>query len=184
MTSANGVIVANDTFADGERLSLALPDSATWLKAQSSTAVTVAPGSARFTWNTTSADMIAGYFSLAGSPVTLGVGDALTLSTTFAFTGLNPAGIAAPVPQLRFGVLDSKGSRPADNGATANAAYVGDTGYGLFTPFSTIGGGTAFTLNRRTTITSNNIFNTGADFTTIASGGAPPASSPTTPTTS
>jgi len=71
VTSAAGLTIMNDSFADGERLTLAPPNSATWLKAQSSTVATVAPGSARFTWNTTSADMISGYFTSAGSPVTL-----------------------------------------------------------------------------------------------------------------
>jgi pectate lyase/pectin methylesterase-like acyl-CoA thioesterase len=171
VTSPAGLVVMNDVFADGERLTLAPPASATWLKAQGSTVATVATGSAQFTWNTTSADMISAYFTSAGSPVTLGVGDTLSVSVTFSFMGLNPAAIASPSPGLRFGILDSKGSRPADNGGTSNAVYIGDTGYGLFTSISTSGGGTAFTLNRRTTITSNNVFNTGADFTTIGSGG-------------
>ena len=171
VTSPTGLIVMNDSFADGERLTLAPPASASWLKAQSSTVATVAPGSTQFTWNTTSADMISGYFTNAGSPVTLGVGDTLNVKLTFSFTGLNPAAIGTPMSGLRFGILDSKGSRAADNGGTANAVYVGDTGYGLFTAISTVGAGTAFTLNRRTTTSSNNIFNTGADFTTIGSGG-------------
>jgi pectate lyase/pectin methylesterase-like acyl-CoA thioesterase len=175
VTSTSGLIVMNDSFADGERLTLAPPNSASWLKAQSSTVATVTPGSTRFTWNTTSADMISGYFTNAGSPVTLGVGDTLNVSATFSFTGLNPDAIAAPSPGLRFGILDSKGSRPADNGGTSNAVYIGDTGYGLFTSISTVAStsGSAFTLNRRTTITSNNIFNTGADFSTIGAGGGP-----------
>src|SRR6185436_15444432 len=172
ITSPAGLVLMNDSFADGERATITPPGSALWLKAQSSTVATVAPGSAQFTWNTTSADMISGVFTSAGSPVTLGVGDTLTLSTTFSFTSLNttPATVT-PTPALRFGILDSKGTRPADNGGTSNAAYVGDTGYGLFTAFGTVGSGTAFTLNRRTTLSSNNIFNTGADFTTIGSGG-------------
>ena len=171
VTSAAALVLMNDSFADGERATLAPPNSATWLKAQSSTTATVAPGSAQFTWNTTSADMISGYFTNAGLPVTLGVGDTLNVKVTFSFTGLNPGSIAAPSPGLRFGILDSKGSRAADNGGTSNAAYVSDTGYGLFASISTVGSGTAFTLNRRTTLSSNNIFNTGADFTTIGSGG-------------
>src|SRR5215475_5688622 len=175
ITSAAGQTIMNDSFADGERLTFAPPASATWLKAQSSTATTVAPGSARFTWNTTSADMISGLFTSAGSPVTLGVGDTLNLSVTFSFTGLNPDAIAAPSPGLRFGILDSKGTRPADSVGTSNNAYTGDTGYGLFTSISTAAStsGSAFTLNRRTTLSSNNIFNTGADFTTIGAGGGP-----------
>jgi hypothetical protein len=175
VTSAAGLTIMNDSFADGERLTLAPPDSAAWLKAQSSTVATVAPGSAQFTWNTTSADMISGYFTNAGSPVTLGVGDTLNVSLRFSFTGLNPGSISAPSPGLRFGILDSKGSRPADNGGTSNAVYSLDTGYGLFTSISTAAStsGSAFTLNRRTTLSPNNIFNTGADFTTIGAGGGP-----------
>jgi uncharacterized repeat protein (TIGR02543 family) len=172
VTNPGGVVIMNDTFADGDRTTLAPPNSASWLKAQSSTAVTVTPGSARFTWATTSADMISAFFTNAGAPVTLGVGDSLTLSLTFAFTGLNPAAITAPAPQLRFGVLDSKGSRPPDNASTSNAAYIGDTGYALFTPFATTPSGTtAFDLRRRTTLTSNNVFNTNTDFTSFATGG-------------
>jgi pectate lyase/pectin methylesterase-like acyl-CoA thioesterase len=172
VTSTSPLIMANDSFADGERTTLALPGSANWYKAQSSTVVTMAPGSAKFTWNTTSADMIGAFFTPAGSPVSLGVGDTLSLSVTVAFSTLavNPP-TPTPTPALRFGVLDSLGTRPADNGGTSNAAYVNDTGYGVFTSIGPTGGGTAFTINRRTTITSNNIFNTGADFTTIASGG-------------
>jgi hypothetical protein len=41
--------------------------------------VAASPGSARFTWNTTSADMISGIFTSAGSPVTLGAGDLIYL---------------------------------------------------------------------------------------------------------
>ena len=172
VTNPGGVVIMNDTFADGDRTTLAPPNSASWLKAQSSTTVTVAPGSARFTWATTSADMISAFFTNAGSPVTLGVGDSLTLSLTFAFTGLNPAAITAPAPQLRFGVLDSKGTRPPDNASTSNAANIGDTGYALFTSFSTAASGTtAFDLRRRTTTTSNNIFNTNTDFTSVGAGG-------------
>src|SRR5262249_18313406 len=105
-------------------------------------------------------------------PVTLGVGDTLNVGVTFSFTGLNPAALTAPAPGLRFGILDSKGTRPADIGGASNAVYIGDTGYGLFTSISTAApGATAFTLNRRTTLTSNNVFNTGADFMTIGSGG-------------
>ncbi len=175
VTSTAGLTIMNDSFADGERLTLSPPNSATWLKAQSSTVATAATGSTRFTWNTTSADMISAYFTRAGSPVTLGVGDTLNVSLTFSFTGLNPGAIAAPAPGLRFGILDSKSSRAADNGGTGNAVYIGDTGYGLFTSISTAAApsGSAFTLNRRTTLTSNNIFNTGADFTTVGAGGGP-----------
>ena len=42
-----------------------------------------------------------------------------------------------PQGREKPGILDSKGSRPADNGGTGNAVYVGDTGYGLFTSIST-----------------------------------------------
>jgi uncharacterized repeat protein (TIGR02543 family) len=153
ITSPGGVVIMNDSFADGERASLAPPGSATWLKAQSSTVAAVAPGSAQFTWNTTSADMISGVFTTAGSPVTLGVGDTLTLAVTFSFTGLNPtAATATPTPALRFGILDSKGTRPADNGGTSNAVY-GRYGLRGVHVVSHRRIGHAFTLNRRTTLT-------------------------------
>ena len=174
VTASGPLGIVNDSLADGERSTFAPPSSVAWFKAQSTTTVAVTPGAASFTWGTTSADMLFAYFTPAGAPVTLGVGDKLTLRLTFAFTGLNPtAATTSPSGALRFGILDSKGTRvTADNAGTSNSVYAGDTGYALFTTFSKTAAGTAFNLLRRTTTTTTNVFNSSGDFTSIASGGA------------
>lgn len=164
----------DDSFADGERVTFVAPDSATWLKSQGGTSVSVVPGAATFTMTGTSAEMIIAYFTAAGAPIDLGVGQQLSVQLTFSFSGLTST--ASPSPALRFGVLDSQGTRvTADVTSTGNNMYIGDTGYGLFTSFSsTASGGAAFDLKRRTDTAPNNVFNSAANWTTLAAGGVTP----------
>ena len=106
-----------------------------------------------------------GFFTEPDSPVSLGVGDTLTFKLTVSFTGL-----AAGNNGLRFGLLDSQGSRQTADltGGASNASFVGDTGYGLFTQMSSAPtAGNAFNLVERTTTSTSNVFNSAADFTTV-----------------
>jgi len=170
VTVAGALSLVNDSFTDGERTTWAPPASVGWYKCQGVTTAAVAgtPPALTMTYGATSADMHFAFFAPAASPVSLSVGDKLTLKLTFSFTGLNATANSA----VRFGILDSKGTRiTADSTSTSNAVYIGDTGYGLFIPFSTVAStAAAFDIKRRTTIDKNNIFNTGSDFSTIASG--------------
>jgi len=107
------------------------------------------------------------------------VGDALTVQLTFSFTGLNPVGIpGTQAAGVRFGVFDSLASR-VETDVTSNnqAAFIGDTGYALFTAFYQSPPVTvppAFDHLRRTTFTAGNLFSTGSNFTSLGSGGTPP----------
>src|SRR4028118_2133715 len=112
--------------------------------------------------NAGGADGFWAFFTDSGSPVTLGVGDSLSVSNTFSLTGFNN------ISDIRFGVLDSKGTRNAGDltGGMSESTFSGDTGYAL--QYNT--GGTnsnAFTIWRRNILTATNVFSAGGDFTAI-----------------
>jgi pectin methylesterase-like acyl-CoA thioesterase len=110
------------------------------------------------------------FFTDSGSPVTLGVGDSLSVSNTFSLTGFNN------ISDIRFGVLDSKGTRNIGDltGGMSEGTFSGDTGYAL--QYNT--GGTnsnAFTMWRRNILTAANVFSAGGDFTAISGTSPSPA---------
>ncbi len=114
----------------------------------------------------TSSDAFWAFFTDAGSPIALGVGDKLSVSATFSTTGF-----AANGQDIRWGVLDSKGTRNASNltGGMSDATFVGDTGYGL--QFYGSGNGNPFVLGRRAVLSSANVFNSFGDFAAISGTG-------------
>jgi pectin methylesterase-like acyl-CoA thioesterase len=161
--------VVNDTFADANSQNQDLANNSIRLfNGRSTTVRTDAAGSVTFDLtNTTSAEAFWGFFTNSGTPVNLNIGDKLTVSGTFSLTGFGGTG-----QDIRFGVLNSLGTRNANNftGGMNDASFVGDTGYGL--DYFASGTGAPFTLSRRTTLTSGNVFNTAGDFTTIPGTGA------------
>lgn len=174
VAGAAGTMLVNDTFADGEAVTQALPNSVALYKGRSGTTRTQAVGSVTFDLtNAGGADGFWAFFTGA-SPVNLAVGDKLAVSGTFSLTGK-----LANSSAIRFGVLDSRTSRRASDltGGMSDTSFSGDTGYGL--SFATNGTGRAFVINRRTTLTSNNVFSAGADFTTILTGAAGDPAAPT-----
>ena len=114
------------------------------------------------------ADGFWGFFTNSGSPVNLNVGDKLLVSGTFSFTGFTAGG-----QDIRFGVLNSLGTRNVNNptGGMSDGSFVNDPGYALsFVPSG--GSGAPFTIYRRTTLTAANPFSAIADFTAIPGTGA------------
>jgi hypothetical protein len=163
--------VVNDTFADGNSQNQDLPNNSIRIfQGRSTTLRTDAVGSVTFDLtNTTSAEAFWGFFTNPGAPVNLNVGDKLTVSGTFSFTGFVGTG-----QDIRFGVLNSLGTRNANNltGGMNDATFANDPGYALdFFP-SPNGSSTPFSILRRTNVTGNNPFNSIADFTAIPGTGA------------
>ena len=107
------------------------------------------------------------FFTAAGKPVTLGVGDTLRVAVTFSTTGFKANG-----QDIRFGLLDSQGTRNTAilAGGMNDATFVNDTGYGL--DYYPGGTGSPFVIGRRTVLSNANIFNNFGDFATIAGTGA------------
>src|SRR6266496_3897107 len=161
--------IVNDTFADGNSQNQDLANNSLRVfNGRSTTVRTDAVGSVTFDLtSTTSSDAFWAFFTNSGAPVRLGIGDKLSVSGTFSFTGFTAGG-----QDIRFGVLDSLGTRNANNltGGMNDATFSGDPGYALqFVPSGT---GAPFTLYRRTNLTGNNPFNTFADFAAIPGIGA------------
>lgn len=115
----------------------------------------------------TSSEAIWAFFTDSGKPLHLGIGDRLTVSVTFSTTGLKNNG-----QDVRFGVLDSQGTRNTTNltGGMNDGTFLGDTGYGL--DYFASGTGSPFVIGRRTVLTNANVFNNFGDFATIAGTGA------------
>ena len=160
----------DDTFADGNSQNQDIPNNSLRLfNGRTSNIRTDAVGSVTFdlTPNTTSSDAFWAYFTNAGSPVVLGVGDKLAVAVTFSLSGF-----AANGQDVRWGVLDSLGTRNVNNltGGMNDATFVNDTGYGL--DYFASGTGNPFVIARRTVLSSANVFNSFGDFTPIPGTGA------------
>jgi pectin methylesterase-like acyl-CoA thioesterase len=159
--------LVNDTYADGNSQNQDLANNSIRLfNARSATVRNDAVGSVTFDLsNTTSAEAFWGFFTNSGSPVNLKVGDKLTVSGTFVFTNFTAGG-----QDIRFGVLNSLGTRNTNNftGGMNDPSFINDTGYAL--DFFPSGSGTPFSISRRTTLTSGNLFNAIGDFSVIPGG--------------
>ena len=131
----------DDTFADGNSQNQDLANNSLRLfNGRANTVRTDAIGSATFDiTNAGGSEAFWAFFTNAGQPVTLGVGDKLTVALTFSLTGFQANGA-----DIRFGVLDSMGTRNANNltGGMNDATFVNDTGYGV--QFYASGQGRAF----------------------------------------
>src|SRR5215213_876261 len=148
--------VIQDNFADGISTNQNLPNNSLAVyKARSGTIRTDAVGSVEY--NMTSmggADAIWSYFTNSGAPITLQVGDAIAFSGTFSVTGVKSIG-----SDIRFGLLNSNGSRAAADktGGHSDSNFADDTGYGA--QFVASGSGSPFVLYRKDASTTSNIFN-------------------------
>jgi hypothetical protein len=167
---ASAATVVNDTFADGNSTVQDLANNSIRIfQGRSTTVRTDAVGSVNFNLAaTTSAEAFWGFFTNSGSPVNLNVGDKLTVSGTFSFTGFGGGG-----QDIRFGVLNSLGTRNTNNltGGMNETTFVNDPGYALdFFPSGS--SGTPFNILRRTNLTQGNVFNAIGDFTVIPGSGA------------
>lgn len=173
--AVEAAVVIDDVFADSNSANQDLPNNSIQVfKARAATVRTTTPGNAEFDMTTTgtSSDALWGYFTASGSPVTLQLGDSVTFAGTFTLTGFVGGG-----QDIRFGLLDSKGTRNTVDltGGQNNAAFGDDTGYAA--QYIASGTGNPFVLYRRDVTSptpTTNIFNSfsNAGFTQIAGTGA------------
>ncbi|HEX3085459.1 MAG TPA: hypothetical protein VHP99_13100, partial [Pyrinomonadaceae bacterium] len=117
--------IVNDTFADGSSTNQDLANNSIRIfKSRSSTVRTDVAGSVTYDLtNTTSSEAFWGFFTNSGAPVSLNVGDKLTVSGTFSLTGFGGTG-----QDIRFGVLNSLGTRNANDftGGMNDPSFVND----------------------------------------------------------
>jgi hypothetical protein len=162
--------LVTDTFLDGNSTVQNLAENSIRIfKGRTATVRADAVGSATFDMTATGSNSEAfwGFFTNSGAPVNLGVGDKLSVSGTFSLTGFGGGG-----QDIRFGVLNSLGTRNANDltGGMNDATFAGDPGYAL--GFFPSGTGSPFVIYRRTNLNVNNVFNTFGDFAAISGSGA------------
>jgi pectin methylesterase-like acyl-CoA thioesterase len=170
LPAAVSSVIVDDTFADGNSQNQDLANNSLQVfNGRTNNIRTDQVGSMTLdvTPAGTSSEAIWAYFTKAGSPVALGVGDKLAVIVTFSLNGFT-----ANAQDIRWGVFDSQGTRNTTNlsGGQNDATFVGDTGYGL--DFFASGSGSPFVIARRTVLSSANVFNSFGDFTPIPGTGA------------
>src|SRR5436309_665395 len=116
----------NDTFADGNSQNQDLPNNSLRIfNGRSATVRTDAVGSTTFDLTNigTSSEAFWAFFTNSGAPVSLGVGDKVSVAGTFSFTNFS-----AGAQDIRFGVLNSGGTRNANNltGGMNDATFAND----------------------------------------------------------
>lgn len=129
---ARATVLLNDTFADGDRTTQNLPASAAFYQGGSSVnqSLDVVSQTLQYSFDNTSGQLgqYVVYFTAEGSPVSLNVGDKLSVSLTFSGDQ-----IVNGADSLRIGLFDSGGSRvSADYSGVANVAFNAYTGYSFF----------------------------------------------------
>ncbi|HYO62310.1 MAG TPA: pectinesterase family protein [Pyrinomonadaceae bacterium] len=146
---AGAAVIINDTFADANSQNQDLSNNSVRLfNGRAGTVRTDSAGSVNF--NIAAAggsEGFWGFFTESGAPVTLGVGDKLSVSARFALQNVG-ANLGA---DLRFGLFDSRQTRTAANttGGINSPTFSDDPGYATRLA-GTTGGTPPFTVHRRT----------------------------------
>ena len=164
-----GGVLLDTKFADGNSQIQDLANNSVWLfNGRTTTVRTEQKGSVSFdVTNAGGSEGVWAFFTDSGKPVDLGVGDRLSVAVTFSLSGFQNNG-----QDIRWGVLDSKGTRNTANlaGGMNDATFINDTGYGL--DYFASGAGSPFVVGRRSVLSNANVFNNFGDFTAINGTGA------------
>ena len=163
---SRAAVLVDDTWADGSRAEQNLPAESAWFTTSVAN-MTASPGSLSVANLATSSSQWTTYFTEAGSPSQLNVGD--TLTVTIAFT---PSQVAAQnsSQNWRIALCDSSaGVRLAGDGGPNAANY---TGYALFGNFGqTWGRNNGIDLRRRANLSNSGLLTTSGDWTSLGGGG-------------
>ncbi|ATC63731.1 hypothetical protein CMV30_07065 [Nibricoccus aquaticus] len=159
--------ILDDSFADGSSVNQNLAtNSVQVFKSRTGTTRTDATGSVTYGQTQTSAE--AHWFHFTDTtPVSLQVGDSITVSATFSLT--TPAASGGTV---RFGLFDSKTTRLLvdKTGGHSDPLLSDDPGYmGQLATDANAAVGPFTWLGRRDTLVTTNLFNSTADFPLLAS---------------
>lgn len=114
-------VYVDESFADGNRDTQAAPSSLQWYSSFSST-MSATTGALRISPTNTTVRTGTAYFTTAGNPVALALGETLTFS--LSFTPTTTSSITSP-NGLRFGIYDSDGVRLSDDSNPTDNAYRG-----------------------------------------------------------
>jgi pectate lyase len=187
-------VLLHDVWADGERNTQGLPESAAWFTSSGSGNLVASPGELRQIVSS-SRTFLAYFTNDAAQPYVLDAGQTLQLEFAFRFTGFDSAAPAADAT-FRVGLLRSVANPAATSGAgfeangppNTNARMIGDfgsnnptngpflvyTGNAAFTSANAVGTAVPVRIYARTG-SANNLLNSTSPFTQIPSTPAPSA---------
>src|SRR5580704_16197483 len=130
--AAFATVYLDDFWSDGSRSIQNLPTESAWFSSTSS-ALTATPGSMTLTLGG-SADMVLTYYTTnSTSPVSLGIGDAITATFNLTFSGMAPLNSSQG---FRIGIFDFADStlspkRVTADGFSSSSQGAGVQGYAL-----------------------------------------------------
>ncbi len=170
--SCGATTLLDDTFADGTRINQSLPTDAAWYVSSSGSWTTAA--NALSVVNGTTAILGVSYFGVnASSPVSLGVGDTLTVTVKFTF---NNVAAQNSSQGFKLGVYDFADSTLAPKWATADLSSnsgqgSGVQGYSLFQNFGvTFNNSSPMDIRSRTNLASASLLGTSGDHKSLLTG--------------
>jgi pectate lyase len=170
--SLRAMTLLDDTFADGTRNNQNLPTDAAWYVSSSSSWATTA-GSMSLAMGSGAILGVSYFTTNSSTPVSLAVGDTLTASIKFTFTGVAAANTSGG---FRIGLFDFADSTLSPKWATADLSGngvqgSGVQGYALFYSLGTTFGNTSpMDIRKRTTPGDSNLLGTSGDYTSLGSG--------------
>ncbi len=164
--------VLDDTFADGTRNNQNLPTNAAWYVSSSSSWVTATNGMT-LTMGSTAILGVSYFGANSSSPVSLGVGDTLTATIKFTFSGVAAGNTSGG---FRIGLFDFADSTLSPKWATADLSSnsgqgSGVQGYALFQSMgATFNNTSPMDIRKRTTTSDSSLLGTSGDYTSLGSG--------------
>jgi len=175
LTSITGIratTVLDDTFADGTRNNQNLPTDGAWYVSGSSSWTTTT-GSMSVAMSSTAILGVSYFGANSSSPVSLAVGDTLTASIKFTFSGVAAGNTSGG---FKVGLYDFADSTLSPKWATADLSSnsgqgTGVAGYALFQSFGTaFNNSSPMDIRKRTTTSDTSLLGTSSDYTTLGSG--------------
>ena len=172
VASARATVILDDTFADGTRNNQSLPTDSAWF-VSSAGSWTTTPGSMSLAMGSTAVMGITYFGANSSSPVQLNVGDTLTVSIKFTFTGVAAQNTSQ---NFKIGVYDFADSSLSPKWATADLTSnsgqgTGVQGYCLFENMGvTFNNSNPMTIEKRTTPSDANLLSTSSDYSSLGAG--------------
>jgi hypothetical protein len=173
-TSATAAVIINETWTDGERATQDLPNnSMAWFTSASSSTLTATTGAMTQVTGTSGRHAL-GYFTDFGSPVSLAIGERITVSFVVVFNRATALGTTDN--GFKVGLYDgSTGTRVAidsHGGTSASTTFDNYFGYAAMTNIGLADGNKA-SIRERTSVINQAFIGSTTPYTTLGNNGGP-----------
>ncbi len=165
--STQAVTLLDDTFADGTRNIQNLPTESAWF-CSSASSLTAAPGAMTLQQGSTAILAVSYFTTSANNPVSLNVGDTLSLNIAYTFTGVAPANSSQGfrLALCHFGASRANADLSSNSGMGTNVE-----GYAIFQNMGiNFNGVNPTILELRTNIPDKSLLSAGGDWLPLGTG--------------